>query len=552
MDKSWFDKKSPKMIVTDLDIPSDADGSIILNNSKYLLKECKKVYPNIKKIVLTKDVAYVDLPNKMFPNVRYVLSASPYYISGPYLIDSNKVLFNTFCLQENEILDLNGVVSIKYEALEGVQTQRCVNTDALTYCTIDSFSGSIFETVEGPFNGRVLRDVGNKESYRLNKNTLLIADGIKFDNLKEIIIDNIHQLNLFWDIDYIFDTVTIDCRGNDTYLMDYIHTIKAKNINIINGKTYRSHNGIVYDTIKKSVAYCPQYHTGNVVIPEGTLRIDDKAFRLSSISAIKLPDSLSIIGNEAFFGSSVQNVIFGNNLSFILHSAFSHTEVSSLEFPKSLSVIEEFAFYSCIKLKKVIFQEGLKKIERSAFYDDEMESVTLPKTIKALGSNCFNKVHSLHWLTPMIPIREVLYAITDESKNDDLIYTQLYLNDNKYYIPKNVFGHDIGLMAESIKSGYTIMTFKYAKYIHHQYKIAIDVYKDTKSEQVKRYLNHNILQICKYLTNEQELIYLIGVIKPSQDRIMSLFDIIDSKNMVTVKAYMLNMLSAQKETKFIL
>ena len=74
---------------------------------EYLLGDCKKVFPDVKKIVIDYSVYDIDIPNTLFPNVKEVECSSWYgkYIkSGNLLLrnDNGQILTNVFGKKEGE------------------------------------------------------------------------------------------------------------------------------------------------------------------------------------------------------------------------------------------------------------------------------------------------------------------------------------------------------------------------------------------------------------------------------------------------------------------
>ena len=68
---------------------------------EYLLGDCKKVFPDVRKIVIDYSVYDIDIPNTLFPNVKEVKCSSWYgkYIkSGSLLLrnDNGQILTNVF------------------------------------------------------------------------------------------------------------------------------------------------------------------------------------------------------------------------------------------------------------------------------------------------------------------------------------------------------------------------------------------------------------------------------------------------------------------------
>jgi hypothetical protein len=104
---------------------------------------------------------------------------------------------------------------------------------------------------------------------------------------------------------------------------------------------------------------CPSVSRGlrSVVIPEGVVRLDSKAFsNCSSLTTVTLPTSLRIIGNDAFSGcSSLRTVNLPNALHTIGSNSFSGCEsLMAVKLPASLNAIGNDAFYGCKQLKTLL------------------------------------------------------------------------------------------------------------------------------------------------------------------------------------------------------
>ena len=104
--------------VYDIDIDQDVT-ELYLSGDKaqhYVIKEVrmyenKKRFPQIERIYIADSVMSIRIPNKMFPNVKEIISDSKSFQSGNLLIRKalGVCLFNTFCKKADELIDLNGV-----------------------------------------------------------------------------------------------------------------------------------------------------------------------------------------------------------------------------------------------------------------------------------------------------------------------------------------------------------------------------------------------------------------------------------------------------------
>ena len=93
---------------------------------------------NIKRIYIGESIKLINIPNKVFPNVREVKSDNERYISGTMLVEKRKyytvssdrlILLNSFCLREDEVLDLKGIAAIDENALTRCSAGTVINTE---------------------------------------------------------------------------------------------------------------------------------------------------------------------------------------------------------------------------------------------------------------------------------------------------------------------------------------------------------------------------------------------------------------------------------------
>lgn len=131
----------------DIDVPDDVEtvmlgiredetirtGALIL---AFNLVKSEKSFPNVKKLIIGSHIFHISIPNALFPNVREVISYSKHFDSGKYIVhltDSYspmKLLYNSFCLGPDEVLNLEGIYLIEANALEGCQTTKVINANA--------------------------------------------------------------------------------------------------------------------------------------------------------------------------------------------------------------------------------------------------------------------------------------------------------------------------------------------------------------------------------------------------------------------------------------
>ena len=50
------------------------------------LLDCRKIFPDVKTLVINNNVLMITIPNRMFPNVRKVVSHNTRFLNGRYLV----------------------------------------------------------------------------------------------------------------------------------------------------------------------------------------------------------------------------------------------------------------------------------------------------------------------------------------------------------------------------------------------------------------------------------------------------------------------------------
>ena len=111
--------------VIDMDVADGVDELTL----KYdlCMAESKKSFPDVKRLIIDEMVFRIEMPNTLFPNVRYVLSYSHMFESGEYLIGRTygfTSLVNVFCHDMDEVIDLGNVAGIDDFAFKGCE---CTN-----------------------------------------------------------------------------------------------------------------------------------------------------------------------------------------------------------------------------------------------------------------------------------------------------------------------------------------------------------------------------------------------------------------------------------------
>ena len=115
----------------------------------YKLRHSCMIFPNVTEIYIARNVAAIEIDNRMFPNCRKIVSNNVNYRSGSMLVKKDKAmdcnfLLNTFCLKKGEDVDLTGIGIIKSGAFSGCEIVEIKNIDDLSQVENYAFSDSDF------------------------------------------------------------------------------------------------------------------------------------------------------------------------------------------------------------------------------------------------------------------------------------------------------------------------------------------------------------------------------------------------------------------------
>lgn len=132
---------------------------------------------------------------------------------------------------------------------------------------------------------------------------------------------------------------------------------------------------------------------GNLIVPEGTKKIDNRAFQKNgTLETAVIPEGVVEIGEYAFWEcENLKQVSLPKSLKKIGDYAFSGCRsLESVTIPEGVVDIGKDAFLNCENLKQASLPKGLKKIGDSAFSScKSLECVTIPEGIVEIGKDAF-------------------------------------------------------------------------------------------------------------------------------------------------------------------
>lgn len=549
----------------------------------YFLRDVKKQFPNVKEIVIERDVDDIDISNMMFPNVRRVLSRSYSYATWSMLIKTGygeARLENTFCRNQDEVIDLNDIVSIDKLAFEGCKSVDIVNSNNIAKISDNAFAYSMFAEKRTFTNGictigAVLVDV------EPGATEITLPDGIKsiytgadtnINDIKCIKTANVKNLNAFSDSSLFLDSVIID---TDEYIempdiRTYAKCPNAANLFVRDSNPfYCSINGVIFTKDKKKLIAYPSGREGAYEIPEGTEVIYGSAFINSRISSVKIPDSVTEIGYSAFCDChDLSDIGFGRGISDYDDKGGSNifarcTSLKTLKIPAYIKTIGASMFSGC-ELKSLELEEGVDTISGWAFDSVDFEEITFPRSLKKMCGNNFNKVKTIN-VHERIPEGLISNMVSRYRRNADHpdrdidadLLLKLVITDDEgektLYIPRYIY---IGKVTSSLDlrlsnfswrlfpQSYFNSLFMYCDDDAITQDTAIAMYQyDSSNEEAAAYLKSHSRKIVNRLlkeNQEEQLSKFVGLGFLSERVLNTLLKTTQKNGMKTATSYILD------------
>lgn len=440
-----------------LDMNVEPGIKVVALPSSVRMSKTEKMFPDIEELVIANNVKNILIPNTLFPNAKKVISHSPYFVSGKYLIQRCRGIYtkllNVFCTSDDINLKYGSgydvASTIANYAFAGSKSTVLLGTESILSCDEFAFKDSAFESqpfVNGVKEiGGIVFDIDYDADEVIlpdDKKTLrAYTDNVDLSKVKKLVIHNADSLSYLMTskIPLVIVVDSGDIRPDD--MIKIVHSSRGdfvvKDVQFTDKvKRFVMHDGIVYTSdMKALIAGLPSKK--DVIIPEGVEEIHENAFYRCNIESVIMPDSLKVIGTCAFQECKMLNTVkFGSGLTRICERAFS----------------------ACKNLKKVVLPDRLERMDSSAFSNSGLESITLGNGLNSL-SDCvfaYTPMQEIHIPDTVTQIANFVFGDDIKSiiadnyiQNIEIVasrtsrrnvndFVSISCNGKMAYIPKNV------------------------------------------------------------------------------------------------------------------
>lgn len=511
---------------------------------EYLLGDCKKVFPDVRKIVIDYSVYDIDIPNALFPNVKEVKCSSwygKYTKSGSVLLrnDGDQILTNVFVKKEGETVDLKYATKIENDAFSGCMATKIINSGSVVSCAEYAFRNSAIGDLKPEPNGAIIAgsvlvniDETAENIVLPDKRVSLTAmrDGINFDNVKSItanraqtVINLRHKLPVGIKIILKDKSYITDEQLSAWSPFPILELTEDNPYYSTKGGCLLSKDGLVL------VKY-PSAISGTVHIPDGIETITSYAFTLSEAEEVCFPDSLKVLMPKCFclcnklkkvdFGHGIEEIGIGHDCRLFMRCSMLH----EIEIPSQVRIIGESAFLET-EISKVTFHEGLTQIMDYAFKQSCIKEVTLPASLKYIGIQSFPGVDSVTLSSNDMPYG-IAEAITSDTTpdNNSPMYIKIKKPTATVFMPRYIVTADAAtldtrLAIPSFRENCEKLLYDYGMQPEIKWKTAIKTMKEFPNDAVRTYLRRvskNIVAMYMNLSDETGLIDFIklGIMTP--------------------------------------
>lgn len=493
----WVKRNSVSFLVSDgvcMDIKVEPNTEEVDFGDLYGIRlnfDCnKKSFPSVKRLRFGEsNELYIKFSNTLFPNVREIVSTNLKYPSGTMLIrklnDAENLLLNTFCLEEDEPLDLRGITDIDEDALIGCKSNQVIHTEDIVNVSVKAFEKSGLACMKKPFvdgvkmAGTIACDFNkNAEKYIIPNFATAMATFLDYNMDATMIIKcnkAFFRRDMFYSVpnNLVFMGTDHMSEANVKYLKRYNAKISSTN------PEYTTINDIVYTKDMRKVVSCFCHKIDDVTIEDGVEEIGNGAFIDCQITSVKIPESVKKIGDDAFRNC---------------------TKLTIIETPGALSELNDYVFYNCGALETVKINEGAKTIHEKAFIGASIKKLFIPASFGGFDKYGYINAQIIVFASDDIPDN-----IVERTAATKIITPSrtIYL-PNRDSITKEI-KDEINSLLNSQKTGFAEPLYKtFGKNPNLKRILAFHEYGVLPNEEIKKYLKRVGKALAKEFIDKNE------------------------------------------------
>ena len=174
----------------------------------------------------------------------------------------------------------------------------------------------------------------------------------------------------------------------------------------------------------------------------------------TSLSSIKLPESITVIGAHAFYNcSSLTSIILPDEIRTLSRYTFSGCQaMTECTLGPQVETIEDWCFYNCTSLRSLNLPETVSSLGNNALRGcAALESITLPESTTSLGASVFHGCKKLR--TIVLP--SAIHAIPNGLFTSCSALEEAPISERITEIGSAAFQSCTGLTSVTIPAGVT-------------------------------------------------------------------------------------------------
>lgn len=567
-------------IVMDIDVADNVKEVEIWHD--FRMPDTNKSFPNVEKLIIKEYVIDINIPNSLFPNVKYVESENEAFLSGKYLVGTfyrSNTLFNTFCQKPGEVIDITRIDGIANFAFSGCKADEMVVCDSITsfhQVSANAFVNSAFSAkpfVNGlKLAGNLVLEVDKTaESIELPDTpyNYVFLETADMSHVKKLTVHHPDASNELCFKNDVPETIVLktdkELDFSDIAVLAHHSTSKGclQNFSIIH-PNFEEIDGVVYTKDRKTLVACSMSKK-HVKVLDGTEVISINAFTQCKIEEVIFPASLKIIDEMAFTDCEMlKSVKFGNGLKAIGRSAFAWCRsLKHVALPSSLEHISRCAFFGS-GLKDINLNEGLKSFEAEAFSYTQIKELYIPSSVERMNYDSITaNIKKLRFST--IP-KNLLssFSISMQSFEYNTLEEACVVmecNKKHLYMPRSI-ALDTSCLVDEIEEKIrhyffdinvsNVSLLEYSVTNTCRDAVAVAEFCDFGNEDAKKHIKKHIGRILPMLLdekNEECISTLIMANIIPDDTLEELRETANQKNMLTVQAYLLEHMDNKKNAE---